>query len=211
MTVRSSRTGLTGVRGSMLRAVPAPHEALHLTIPRWERLRTRSSTHGVNNSRHPSGPARPLPGTKAIRRAHFRLGHRAPGRGGRQARTVSGCLNSAFLGLFSNSCGPNFSGHGYPTQCAANTCRPRSDRFWLLELRVSRTFLDNLRLICSVHGYPAQRAANTCRPPRTVSGCLNSAFLGLERNRSAVGKTKAPLVAGGPQQLTPPTPYSPLP
>jgi hypothetical protein len=46
---------------------------------------------------------------------------------------------------------------------------------------------------------------------RTVSGCWNSAFLGLERNRSAVGKTKAPLVAGGPQQLTPPTPYSPLP
>jgi hypothetical protein len=41
---------------------------------------------------------------------------------------------------------------------------------------------------------------------RTVSGYLNSAFLGLERNRSAVGKTKAPLVAGGPQQLTPPTP-----
>src|SRR5208283_1995564 len=28
---------------------------------------------------------------------------------------------------------------------------------------------------------------------RTVSGYLNSAFLGLERNRSAVGKTKAPL------------------
>ena len=45
---------------------------------------------------------------------------------------------------------------------------------------------------------------------RTVSGCWNSAFLGLERNRSAVGKTKAPLVAGGPQQLTPPTPYSPF-
>ena len=49
-----------------------------------------------------------LPGTKAIRGAHFRLGHRAPGRGGRQARTVSGCLNSAFLGLFSTSCGPSF-------------------------------------------------------------------------------------------------------
>src|SRR5271157_6047147 len=31
----------------------------------------------------------------------------------------------------------------------------------------------------------------------------------LERNRSAVGKTKAPLVAGGPQQLTPAAPYSP--
>ena len=32
MTVRSSRTGLAGVRGSMLRAVArAPHEALHLS------------------------------------------------------------------------------------------------------------------------------------------------------------------------------------
>jgi len=30
----------------------------------------------------------------------------------------------------------------------------------------------------------------------------------LERNRSAVGKTKAPLVAGGPQQLTSAAPYS---
>ena len=36
---------------------------------------------------------------------------------------------------------------------------------------------------------------------RTVAGYWNSAFLGLERNRSAVGKTKGPLVAGGPQQL----------
>src|SRR5271166_4063613 len=32
------------------------------------------------------------------------------------------------------------SDHGYPTQCAANTCCPRSDRFWLLELCVSRHF-----------------------------------------------------------------------
>src|SRR5271166_4238982 len=36
--------------------------------------------------------------------------------------------------------------------------------FWLLELRVFQTFLDNLRLICSGHGYPTQRAANTCCP-----------------------------------------------
>src|SRR5208337_4009606 len=33
----------------------------------------------------------------------------------------------------------------------------------------------------------------------------------LERNRSAVGKTKAPLVPGGSPQLTPPAPYSALP
>src|SRR5208283_6169952 len=35
---------------------------------------------------------------------------------------------------------------------------------WLPELRVSRTFLDILRLICSVHGYPARRAASTADP-----------------------------------------------
>jgi len=61
------------------------------------------------------------------------------------ARTVSGCLNSPFLGLFWTSCGPSFSGHGYPAQRAANTSCPRSDRFRLLELPVSRTFLDQLR------------------------------------------------------------------
>ena len=32
-----------------------------------------------------------------------------------------------------------------------------SDRFWLLELRVSRTFLDQLRPQLSGHGYPARR------------------------------------------------------
>src|SRR5208337_237475 len=53
---------------------------------------------------------RPLPGTEAIRRAHFRLGHRAPGRGGRRARPVSGCVNSAFLNIsqhFSTFYGPS--------------------------------------------------------------------------------------------------------
>src|SRR5208282_3684155 len=39
-----------------------------------------------------------------------------------------------------------------------------SDRFWLLELRVFQTFLDNLRPICSGPGYPTQRAANTFCP-----------------------------------------------
>ncbi len=38
---------------------------------------------------------------------------------------------------------------------------------------------------------------------RTVSGRLNSAFLGLELNRSAVGKTAFSLVSPRPQQLTP--------
>src|SRR5208337_5656826 len=35
--------------------------------------------------------------------------------------------------------------HGCPSQRVASTSCPRSDRFWLLELRVSRTFLDRLR------------------------------------------------------------------
>ena len=86
-----------------------------------------------------------------------------------------------------------------------------SDRFWLLELRVSQHFSTFYEP--SVQAMDTQlNAPSTLRVlARTVSGCLNSAFLGLERNRSAVGKTKAPFVAGGPQQLTPPAPYSPLP
>jgi len=39
-----------------------------------------------------------------------------------------------------------------------------SDRFWLLELRVSRTFLDQLRPQLSGHGYPARRAAGRRTP-----------------------------------------------
>src|SRR5208337_4589919 len=58
-----------------------------------------------------------------------------------QDRFSGNCwLNSAFLGLFSASCGPSFSGHGDPTQSAANTCRPCSNRFWLRELRASQHF-----------------------------------------------------------------------
>jgi hypothetical protein len=83
-----------------------------------------------------------------------------------------------------------------------------SDRFWLLELRVSQHFSTFYEP--SVQAMDTQlNALPTLRVlARTVSGCLNSAFLGLERNRSAVGKTKAPFVACGPQQLTPPAPYS---
>src|SRR5208337_654496 len=60
-------------------------------------------------------------------------------------RDLEGRLNSVFLGLFWTICGPSFSGHGYPDQRAANTSCPRSGRFWLPELRVSRTFLDKSR------------------------------------------------------------------
>ncbi len=47
------------------------------------------------------GPARhdPTLEPKAIRRAHLRLDHRAPSRGGWRARIVSGCVNSAFLNI----------------------------------------------------------------------------------------------------------------
>ena len=47
---------------------------------------------------------------------------------------------------FAASCRtPSFSGNGYLTQCAVNTSRPRSNRFSLLELRVSRTGTKPLR------------------------------------------------------------------
>src|SRR5271166_3366216 len=88
-----------------------------------------------------------------------------------RARTVSGCLNSAFLDI-----SQHFTSHLFRPWIPSST--------------------------------RCQHFPSALGP---FSGCLNSAFLGLERNRSAVGKTKAPLVAGGPQQLAPPTPYSPLP
>ena len=46
---------------------------------------------------------------------------------------------------------------------------------------------------------------------RTVSGYFNSAFLGLELNRSGVGKTAISLVSPRPQRLTPSSPARRLP
>ena len=121
-----------------------------------ERCVIASSTHPTGSRPSPAGArpgSTPLPGTEAIRRAHFRLGHRAPGRGGRRARTVSGCVNSAFLNI-----SQHFTGHLFRLWISGSTrCqyfRPRSDRFWLLEQRVSRTFLDFSRPQLSGHGYP---------------------------------------------------------
>ena len=58
--------------------------------------------------------------------------------------------------FFLTSCGPSFSGYRYATQISASTYSPRSDGFRLFEFRVSRTFLDFLRTICSGNGYPAR-------------------------------------------------------
>ena len=95
------------------------------------------------------------------------------------ARTVSGCVNSAFLDI-----SQHFTGHLFrpwiPSSVrGANTSCPRSDRFWLRELRVSQHF--------STFYGPSVQAMDTQlnAPPtlpvltRTVSGCVNSAFLGL--------------------------------
>ena len=67
------------------------------------------------------------------------------------AGTLSGVTRAARLQRAQEAMGPLGSG-----------C-PRSGRFWLLELRVSRTFLDNLRPICSDHGYPARRGVEITR------------------------------------------------
>ena len=83
----------------------------------------------------------------------LRLGHRAPGRGGRRASIHSspradntsvraGGVLSVRIPRFStnlNILRLICSVHGYPTQRVASTSRPRSERFWLLELRASGT------------------------------------------------------------------------
>ncbi len=53
-----------------------------------------------------------------------------------------------------------------------------SDRFWLLELRVSRTFLDQLRPQLSGHGYPARRAAGRRTPTIYRSSAQPTIFAG---------------------------------
>src|SRR5208337_2075350 len=61
-----------------------------------------------------------------------------------------------------------------------------SDRFWLCELRVSQHF--STFYGSSVQSMGTQLNALLTLPvlARIVSGCLNSVFLGLERNRPAV-------------------------
>ena len=91
---------------------PFGYRLLNEAASRWERLRTRSSPHGLNNSR-PSpagGPARPLPGTKAIRRANFRLGH-----AGRRGSDRFGLLDLRVFSTFLNILRAICSDHGYPT------------------------------------------------------------------------------------------------
>src|SRR5208283_350779 len=84
--------------------------------------------------------------------------------------------------LFLTSCGPSFSGHGYATQSAANTSCPHSDRFWLRELRVSRHF--STFYGPSVQAMDTQLHALPTLPvlTRTVSGCVNSAFLDISQH-----------------------------
>jgi hypothetical protein len=94
----SCRSAESNIQGQALRLMAIRQARLNKLGLNALAKRGRSTTHAPP-LRGP-GPARPRPRTKAIRRANFRRGHRAPGRGGRRARTVSGCLNSAFLGLF---------------------------------------------------------------------------------------------------------------
>src|SRR5208337_4415568 len=75
----------------------------------------------------------------------------------------------------------------YPTRCAANTSRPRSDRFWLRELRVSQHFSTFYEP--SVQAVDTQLNALPTLPvlARSVSGCLSSAFLGRRSSRGRRG------------------------
>ena len=64
--------------------------------------------------------------------------------GGRHARTVSGCLNSAFSRHFYTFYEPSVQAMDTQLNSRQNFLSWRLNRFWLLELRVC-TFVDNLR------------------------------------------------------------------
>ena len=85
---------------------------------------------------------------------------------------IAGCRNSAFLGLFSTFYGSSVQSMDTQLE-ACQHLLSRSDRFGLLELRVFSTFLNILRLICSVHGYPARRAGVDNGPQRFTEVVLN--------------------------------------
>ncbi len=61
----------------------------------------------------------------------------------------------------------------------------RSDRFWQLELRVSRTFLDQLRPRFSGHGYPAQRASGDPRRAKQIRNDSSRDQRAVETNVAA--------------------------
>src|SRR5208282_228433 len=76
-----------------------------------------------------------------------------------------------------NQGGPPCSSPAWPRMAMG------SDRFWLLELRVSHTFPYNLRSICSVHGCPARRAARVADPDGSPRSCSTFREGGLEGPR----------------------------
>ena len=84
------------------RAEKRAQSRLDGTAPRWERLRTRSSPHGVNNSRPSPAGARPgstAPLNQGDPPCSFPPWPPGPRQGWAAARTVSGRVNSAFLNI----------------------------------------------------------------------------------------------------------------
>ena len=150
-TPEGQRPQIRGLRAGGSLAVASSIPATQLSSPARlaERVVTPHApmTLGANHvSRAPErgGPAAA---------GDLRLGHRAPGKGGRRASIPLHALTTLLsaLGAFClwefrvfstnlNILRSICSDHGYPAQRAASTSRPRSDRFWLLELRVSRHF-----------------------------------------------------------------------
>jgi len=107
----------------------------------------------------------------------LRLGHRAPGRGGRRASIPLHALTTLLsalgaFGLFeprvARICPGNLryicSDDGNASQGADNTSVRAQGVFCLWEFRVFSTNLNILRSICSGHGDPARRAAATAAP-----------------------------------------------
>ncbi len=94
-----------------------------------------------------------------------------------------------------------------PNSMPCQHFRPRSDCFWLLELGVFQTFLDNLRPICSGHGYPTQCAASTSCPRADRFWLLelrvSRTFLYMSRPKDGAGQVST---GGGGSPPSGPTP-----
>ncbi len=116
------------------------------------------------------GPAR-LDSSLEPRRSavlNYRLGHRAPGRGGRQARTVSGCVNSAFLNI-----SQHFTGHLFspwrPSSARGIDGGPRRSTEVVLNEQCSKQAESGGRSLCAAVGSPRQTPGGFSEQPNLRS------------------------------------------
>ena len=174
-TPEGQRPQIRGLRAGGSLAVASSIPATQLSSP--ARLAERVVTPHAPMTLGANHVSRAQKGGDPAAAGDLRLGHRAPGRGGRRASISLHALTTLLsalgaFGLFeprvARICPGNLrcicSDDGNASQGADNTSVSARGVFCRWEFRVFSTNLNILRSICSGHGDPARRAAATAAP-----------------------------------------------